>query len=386
VFTVTASGWVDGNAPLAYRFTARIVGTSAAEPAQQLQDFSPLAVYEGTLPGGLDAEGGAVVVAVQVRDALGATSAAAEARVASTWPALATEEAATEATAAAVRSAEALIKAGGAEPAMNAVRFACEQLENFKMRQAEGRRRALLQSGVDADACDAANAESADARAVEREAMVNVTVSAKRAVPASTTLFASVSGVAARVVADPCETTRGSRADVVGLIAGMVGEINQTALDEGSSELELDDDGSVNMLAALSAAVTPRKRLDDAAFFDEDAEASVEAATEATRALVAARLAPALPDENGVAGSAPMLSYSAARVASAEAAAAGAGGANFSVPAEAMSLGNGEAVDVEVISFSFRPAWARRWREPHRRRDGRRARLRPRRASPAWSP
>jgi hypothetical protein len=355
VFTVTASGWVDGNAPLAYRFTARIVGTSAAEPAQQLQDFSPLAVYEGTLPGGLDAEGGAVVVAVQVRDALGATSAAAEARVASTWPALATEEAATEATAAAVRSAEALIKAGGAEPAMNAVRFACEQLENFKMRQAEGRRRALLQSGVDADACDAANAESADARAVEREAMVNVTVSAKRAVPASTTLFASVSGVAARVVADPCETTRGSRADVVGLIAGMVGEINQTALDEGSSELELDDDGSVNMLAALSAAVTPRKRLDDAAFFDEDAEASVEAATEATRALVAARLAPALPDENGVAGSAPMLSYSAARVASAEAAAAGAGGANFSVPAEAMSLGNGEAVDVEVISFSFDP-------------------------------
>ena len=355
VFTVTASGWVDGNAPLAYRFTARIVGTSAAEPAQQLQDFSPLAVYEGTLPGGLDAEGGAVVVAVQVRDALGATSAAAEARVASTWPALATEEAATEATAAAVRSAEALIKAGGAEPAMNAVRFACEQLENFKMRQAEGRRRALLQSGVDADACDAANAESADVRAVEREAMVNVTVSAKRAVPASTTLFASVSGVAARVVADPCETTRGSRADVVGLIAGMVGEINQTALDEGSSELELDDDGSVNMLAALSAAVTPRKRLDDAAFFDEDAEASVEAATEATRALVAARLAPALPDENGVAGSAPMLSYSAARVASAEAAAAGAGGANFSVPAEAMSLGNGKAVDVEVISFSFDP-------------------------------
>ena len=355
VFTVTAAGWVDDNAPLAYRFTARVVGTSAAEPAQQLQDFSPLASYEGTLPGGLDAEGGAVVVAVQVRDALGATSAAAEARVASTWPVLATEEAATEATVAAVRSAEALIKAGGAEPAMNAVRFACEQLENFKMRQAEGRRRALLQSGVDADACDAANAESADARAIEREAMVNVTVSAKRAVPASTTLFTSVSGVAARVVADPCETTRGSRADVVGLIAGMVREINQTAVDEGSSELELDDDGSVNMLAALSAAVTPRKMSDDAAFFDEDAEASVEAAAEAMRALVAARLAPALPDENGVAGSAPMSSYSASRVASAEAAAAGAGGANFSVPAEAMSLGNGEPVDVEVISFSFDP-------------------------------
>ena len=362
VFTVTAAGWADDDAPLAYRFTARVVGAPAAEREQQLQDFSPLASYRGTLPGGLDAEGGAVVVAVRVRDALGATSAAAEVEVASTWPALATEAAATEATVAAVRSAEALIKAGGAEPALNAVRFACDQLENFKLRRAEGRRRALLQSGAndaagnaDADACDAANAAAASARAAERAAMVNVTSAARRAVPASTTFFAGVSGVAARVVSDPCEQTRGSRADVVGLIAGMVGEVNQTAVDEGSSELELDDDGSVNMLAALSAAVTPRKLSDDAAFFDEDAEASVEAAATATRALVAARLAPALPDENGVSGSTPMLSYSAARVASAGAAAAGAGNANFTVPAVAMALGDGDPVDLEVVSFSFDP-------------------------------
>ena len=121
------------------------------------------------------------------------------------------------------------------------------------------------------------------------------------------------------------------------------------------------------MLAALSAAVTPRKLSDDAAFFDEDAEASVEAAATATRALVAARLAPALPDENGVSGSTPMLSYSAARVASAGAAAAGAGNANFNRPGGGDGPRGRRPRGPGGGFVLVRPARARHRREPNRR-------------------
>ena len=360
-FTLTASGWEDAHLPLSYRFTVRVVGADTGMPLTQLQDFGPLSTFRGTLPGGLDSSAGAVVVAVTVRDALGATTQAQEVTIKSTWPTLATEEAATEATSLAVKSAQALIKAGGAESAMNVVRSACEQLENFKARQTVSRRRKLTQYDADSIMCDTSDNATTALRQSERESMVAVTVAARNAVPSSATLFSSVAGVAARVLSDPCETTNTSRTEVVSLIAGMFIEINETHTPTftttSDSGTYLDDDGSVNMLDALSAAVTPRRYIGSGDLFvDEDAEASSSAAAAVTRALVATRLAPALPDELPVFGTTSMLSYSAGRYTSgANATSATAGSANFTVPESAMSLSNDDPVDVELISFAFDP-------------------------------
>ena len=94
-FRLAAIAWTDTDAPLAYRFTAQIKGE---ENVLQLQDFGPRSEYEGTLPGGLASESDVVIVGVQVRDSLGAVSVIAETEVTSSWPVLATEAAATEAT------------------------------------------------------------------------------------------------------------------------------------------------------------------------------------------------------------------------------------------------------------------------------------------------
>jgi hypothetical protein len=80
------------------------------EGTGQLQDFSPLAEYKGTLP-----VGGAVIVAVEVMDKLGAVSQPTTIQLISQWPKLESEDAATAATAALLGSAEAALKAGGPE-------------------------------------------------------------------------------------------------------------------------------------------------------------------------------------------------------------------------------------------------------------------------------
>ena len=99
IFTVSAGAWADADAPLAYRFTYRVVGEDdPSGPPQQLQDFSPLAEYVGVLPGGSATHENVVTVGAQARDALGATSEVVETNVTVTWPSIATEAAATEAT------------------------------------------------------------------------------------------------------------------------------------------------------------------------------------------------------------------------------------------------------------------------------------------------
>ena len=79
VFTMSAAAWVDDEEPLAYRFMARVKGDTRWT---QLKDFSPVPEFVGTLPGG-DADG-KVEVAVEVKDSLGAVSAAKVIEVTST--------------------------------------------------------------------------------------------------------------------------------------------------------------------------------------------------------------------------------------------------------------------------------------------------------------
>ena len=93
-------------------------GDETAEPDNK-QDFSPKAYWEGILPGGLEAHGRKIALGVQVMDALGAVSAVAEATVVVTWPALASEEAATEAMESAGMDAAAARRRpvrGGEQP------------------------------------------------------------------------------------------------------------------------------------------------------------------------------------------------------------------------------------------------------------------------------
>jgi hypothetical protein len=52
-FGIVAESWEDADPPLSYRFTVQVKGEEG-QPAQ-LQDFSPLPEYKGTLPGGLEA-------------------------------------------------------------------------------------------------------------------------------------------------------------------------------------------------------------------------------------------------------------------------------------------------------------------------------------------
>ena len=84
-----ADMWTDADPPLAYRFTVQIKGQDG-QPTQ-LQDFSPLAEYKGTLPGGLDDQGGVVIVGVEVMDSLGAVSKRMTLEVKSTWPVIESE-------------------------------------------------------------------------------------------------------------------------------------------------------------------------------------------------------------------------------------------------------------------------------------------------------
>jgi hypothetical protein len=67
------------------------------------------------LPGGLEGQGGAVVVAVEVRDSFGAVSKPKTIQVISQWPKLESEAEATAATGALLGNAEAALKAGGPE-------------------------------------------------------------------------------------------------------------------------------------------------------------------------------------------------------------------------------------------------------------------------------
>jgi len=52
-FGFVAESWADADPPLSYRFTVQVKGQEG-QPVQ-LQDFSPLPEYKGTLPGGLEA-------------------------------------------------------------------------------------------------------------------------------------------------------------------------------------------------------------------------------------------------------------------------------------------------------------------------------------------
>ena len=88
-FQIVAQDWTDGDPPLAYRFTVQIKGQDG-QPTQ-LQDFSPLAEYKGILPGGLDDQGGIVIVGVEVMDSLGAVSQRVTLEVTSTWPEIESE-------------------------------------------------------------------------------------------------------------------------------------------------------------------------------------------------------------------------------------------------------------------------------------------------------
>ena len=139
-FRVEAIAWTDDDKPLQYKFTSRVVGDETAEPDNK-QDFSPKKYWEGILPGGLEAHGRKIALGVQVMDALGAVSAVAEATVVVTWPALASEEAATEAMESAGMDAAALRDAGQYEEANSLVSVVMQQDENFKTQQ---RRRKLL--------------------------------------------------------------------------------------------------------------------------------------------------------------------------------------------------------------------------------------------------
>lgn len=198
VFELVAEAWTDADPPLSYRFTVQIKGQEG-QPTQ-LQDFSPLAKFTGTLPGGLDIPGGGdtgvVIVGVEVMDTLGAVSQQNIVEVVSTWPVIESEEAATAATAALLGNAEAAIKAGGPEAAMGLVSGACQQLANFKQKQ---QRRRLLSSNGCVGGGGAAMTGAAAERAKQRESMLNVTKSASGAVPVSSTLIGGVANTAAQV-------------------------------------------------------------------------------------------------------------------------------------------------------------------------------------------
>ena len=339
-FRLAASAWTDTDAPLAYRFTAQIKGE---EKVRQLQDFGPRSEYEGTLPGGLASESDVVIVGVQVRDSLGAVSVIAETEVTSSWPVLATEAAATEATTAAVAAAEDAFKSGGAEAAINRISAACLQLENFKQRQS--RRRLLAANGcIGGGGVNATGA--AAARAAEREKMLDVTRSAGEVIPASATLFAAMAGTAAQILADPCESTSAARASGVSVIANLV---NVTS--SADNDLTLDADGSLNMLSALSAAVTPVEAN------DTNAASAAEAATRAAMRVMKTQLGPAVPGEKPAAVNTTMMSYVAERMATrgnaTAASTSSAAGASFSVPGEALALGGTDPVDQLLLAMAY---------------------------------
>ena len=339
-FRLAAIAWTDTDAPLAYRFTAQIKGE---ENILQLQDFGPRSEYEGTLPGGLASESDVVIVGVQVRDSLGAVSVIAETEVTSSWPVLATEAAATEATTAAVAAAEDAFKSGGAEDAINRISAACLQLENFKQQQS--RRRLLAANGcIGGGGVNATGA--AAARAAEREKMLNVTKSAGEVIPASATLFAAMAGTAAQILGDPCESTSTARASGVSVIANLV---NVTS--SADNDLTLDADGSLNMLSALSAAVTPVE------VNDTNAASAAEAATQAAMRVMKTQLGPAVPGEKPAAVNTTMMSYVAERMApsgnATAASTSSAAGASFSVPGEALALGGTDPVDQLLLVMAY---------------------------------
>ena len=205
-FGFVAESWADADPPLSYRFTVQVKGPEG-QPVQ-LQDFSPLPEYKGTLPGGLEGQGGAVIVAVEVRDSFGAVSKPKTIQVISQWPKLESEAEATAATGALLGNAEAALKAGGPEAAMSIVSGACQQLTNFKDKQ---QRRRLLSANGCVGGGGAAATGAAAQRAVQRESMLNVTASAATSVPVSTTLVAGVAATAAQVLSDPCEATASAR-------------------------------------------------------------------------------------------------------------------------------------------------------------------------------
>ena len=89
-FRLVAEAWTDADPPLSYRFTVQVKGQEG-QPMTQLQDYSPLAEYKGTLPGGLDEQGGVVIVGVEVMDSLGAVSKRETLEVTSTWPVIESE-------------------------------------------------------------------------------------------------------------------------------------------------------------------------------------------------------------------------------------------------------------------------------------------------------
>ena len=368
IFTVSAGAWADADAPLAYRFTYRVVGEDdPSGPPQQLQDFSPLAEYVGVLPGGSATHENVVTVGAQARDALGATSEVVETNVTVTWPSIATEAAATEATSSAVRAAEEALRSGGAEAAINQVAGACRQLAAFKanVTAAARKRRSLLTSSRSLlEAFPAEEFESAASRclggggveptgaaatrAAEREAMLSVTSSASAAVPSSVTLFGSVADVVSRVLDDPCEASSAARLAGVAAVADMLDAVASDA--EGDLSAALSETATSNMLSALSAST--RK----AAASDANAKTAEASATASARALAKAAVASALPGERPASGNATRMAFVASRsdpLSLPSAARSAAGGAAFDVPREALELGAGAPVDRLLLALAF---------------------------------
>jgi hypothetical protein len=345
-FRLVAESWTDADPPLAYRFTVKVRG----QEDQQLQDFSPLAEYRGTLPGGASSQGGVLVVAVEVMDALGALSQPQELEVVSTWPVIASEEEATAATASLLSNAEAAIMAGGPQEALSLVSGACQQLAVFKQNQ-QGRR--LLSSNGCVGGGGVSATGAAAERANQRESMINVTRSALGAVPVSTTLIGGVANTAAQVLSDPCEATAWAREAGVTLVAGLIATAGRA-----DNDVLISAEGSATLLAALSAAVTPAQ--DD----DDNAAVARTAATAAARAMITTQLGPVLPGETPSSVNATLMSYVAARVESPGSAgmanatggvgaSASAGGATFAVPTEALALSGDRPVDQLLLVLAY---------------------------------
>ena len=355
-FRAVAEAWFDddGPGPLEYRFVARVVGDVAAgvpDGVAQLQDFSPLAEFVGTLPGGVSSASDVVYVGVQARDAAGATSPVTETPVTVSWPTIASEADATAATTGHVVAAERALRAGGAETAMREVASACLQLEDFK------RRRATRTGGTGAAgagaACGATPSGDAATRASDRERMLAVAKNASDALAPSATLYASVADVVASILGDPCEATVSARRAGVAIVAD-----NLDATE--TRGVTLGDEWSAAALDALSAAVTPV----DASERDADAEAVAAEATRAARRVMRAHVASAVPGETPARANATMLSYVAARVpapgfepatgASASSAlTVDASRTSFAVPGEALALGGTHPVDVFLLDMAY---------------------------------
>lgn len=338
VFTMSASAWVDDEEPLAYRFMARVKG---ATRWTQLKDFSPVSEFVGTLPGG-DADG-KVEVAVEVKDSLGAVSAAKVIEVTSTWPILADETALNAALSGGVNAAEDAIKNGDPEGALNSVAAASKLFDNFK--ESQRRRRLLGSNGCVGGGGVNATGNAKD-RAAQRETMLNVTSSAGDAVPASSTFYATLAGTASAVLGDPCEATAAARSSGVNLVAGLI--------DATSNDLVVTGEGAENMLGALSAAVAPAED------GDANAASAQAAATAAARSLMTAQLGPALPGEKPANVSMSQMSYQAARVSTlgvgnSSTSSTSAAGSEFAVPGGALALGGSDPVDQLCLSLDYDP-------------------------------